>query len=230
VWRGWAKPRNAEAYEGHFRNNVLPHLTEIAGYRGARLLRRTQGQEESFIAITFFESLEAIRAFAGTDIEKAVIEPEARRVLSRVEDRSEQDQLIAARVVQGVGGALLTPQTLTMISAIFPPERRGAAMGVWSGVVGLGSAAGPTLGGLLIRYADWRAIFYLNVPSGIVALAGALLIGPDHRPACSHRLDLVGAVLATMGLFLVVFALVEGSAVIRARQLLHFLDRCRVTR
>jgi hypothetical protein len=82
----------------------------------------------------------------------------------------------------------------------------------------------------VIRYADWRAIFYLNVPSGIVALAGALLIGPDHRPACSHRLDLVGAVLATMGLFLVVFALVEGSAVIRARQLLHFLDRCRVTR
>ena len=121
------------------------------------------------------------------------------------------DQLIAARVVQGVGGAMLTPQTLTLISAIFPADRRGAALGVWSGVVGLATVAGPTLGGLLIRYSDWRTIFYLNVPIGIVALAGTLLIVPDHRVGRSHRFDLVGVALASVGLFLLVFGLVEGQ-------------------
>ncbi|HEX7262660.1 MAG TPA: DHA2 family efflux MFS transporter permease subunit [Candidatus Dormibacteraeota bacterium] len=121
------------------------------------------------------------------------------------------DQLIAARIVQGIGGAMLTPQTLTMISAIFPPERRGAAMGVWSGVVGLATVAGPTLGGLLIRYFDWRAIFYLNVPIGIVALAATLVLVPDLRPGRKHSLDIAGVILATVGLFLLVFALVEGQ-------------------
>src|SRR3981081_1060453 len=77
------------------------------------------------------------------------------------------NQLIAARILQGVGGALLTPQTLSIITTLFPPERRGAAFGVWGGVAGLATIAGPTVGGLLVTYLDWRAIFYANVPLGL---------------------------------------------------------------
>src|SRR5437016_3740189 len=75
-------------------------------------------------------------------------------------------QLIAARILQGVGGALLTPQTLAILTSIFPPERRGAAFGIWGGVAGLATVAGPTLGGAIITYIDWRWIFYINVPIG----------------------------------------------------------------
>ena len=81
------------------------------------------------------------------------------------------NQLIAARVLQGVGGALLAPQSLTLLTALFPAERRGAALGVWGMVVGLSTVAGPTLGGLIVTYSDWRWIFFLNVPIGIVAVA-----------------------------------------------------------
>src|ERR1700704_1590833 len=83
------------------------------------------------------------------------------------------NQLIAARVVQAIGGALLTPQTLAILTTIFPPERRGAAFGIWGGIAGLATIAGPTVGGLLVTYLDWRAIFYVNVPIGIVALIGS---------------------------------------------------------
>jgi EmrB/QacA subfamily drug resistance transporter len=121
------------------------------------------------------------------------------------------NQMIAARAVQGVGGALLTPQTLTVISAIFPAHRRGAAMGVWSSVVGLATIAGPTLGGFLIKSADWRWIFYLNVPIGLVALIGAFVIVPDLRPGRRHRFDVMGVALASTGLFLLVLGLVEGQ-------------------
>src|SRR6058998_3395337 len=69
-------------------------------------------------------------------------------------------QLIAARILQGVGGALLTPQTLAILTSIFPPERRGAAFGIWGGVAGLATVAGPTLGGFLVTWASWRWIFY----------------------------------------------------------------------
>lgn len=89
VWRGWAKPQNAEAYETHFRSAVVPHLADIGGYRGARLLRHVQGDEVGFVAITFFDSLDAIRAFAGADVERAIVEPEGRRALSRLDERCE---------------------------------------------------------------------------------------------------------------------------------------------
>src|SRR5437588_172558 len=78
-------------------------------------------------------------------------------------------ELIAARIVQGVGGALLTPQTLAILTSIFPPERRGTAFGVWGGVAGLATLAGPTAGGAIITYIDWRWIFYINVPICIAA-------------------------------------------------------------
>jgi EmrB/QacA subfamily drug resistance transporter len=120
-------------------------------------------------------------------------------------------ELIAARIIQGVGGALLTPQTLSIITSLFPPERRGAAFGVWGAAAGLATVTGPTLGGALITYIDWRWIFFINVPIGIAALIATFLIIPDLRPGRSHGLDVVGVLLATAGLFAIVFSLIEGQ-------------------
>ncbi|GIL28868.1 DHA2 family efflux MFS transporter permease subunit [Actinocatenispora comari] len=121
------------------------------------------------------------------------------------------DQLIAARLVQGVGGALLTPQTLAIINRIFPPERRGAAFGVWGAVAGVAAIAGPTLGGLLITYASWEWIFYLNVPIGIVGFLLALFVVPNITEHRRHRLDILGTALITVALFLVTYGLIEGE-------------------
>ncbi|HYM51819.1 MAG TPA: DHA2 family efflux MFS transporter permease subunit [Candidatus Limnocylindrales bacterium] len=121
------------------------------------------------------------------------------------------NQLIAARILQGVGGAILTPQTLSIITVIFPPERRGAAFGLWGAVAGVAAITGPTLGGFLVTDVNWRWIFYVNVPVGIVALLGAIFIVPDLRPGRHHRFDLIGVALASAGLFGIVFGLVEGQ-------------------
>src|ERR1700681_36407 len=120
-------------------------------------------------------------------------------------------ELIAARIIQGVGGALLTPQTLSIITSLFPPERRGAAFGVWGGVAGLATVAGPTVGGAIITYIDWRWIFFINVPIGIGALIATFVIIPDLRPGRHHGWDIVGVLLATAGLFGIVFGLIEGQ-------------------
>ncbi|HEU4792611.1 MAG TPA: DHA2 family efflux MFS transporter permease subunit [Nitrolancea sp.] len=121
------------------------------------------------------------------------------------------NQLIAARVIQGIGGALLTPQTLAILTGIFPPERRGAAFGVWGAVAGLGAVAGPTLGGIIVTNWSWRWIFYINVPLGIITLILTFLIIPDLRLGRRHRLDVVGVLLASAGLFGIVFGLIEGQ-------------------
>jgi len=121
------------------------------------------------------------------------------------------NELIAARILQGVGGAILTPQTLSIITTLFPPERRGAAFGVWGGVAGLATITGPTVGGAIITYIDWRWIFYINVPIGIAALVATFAIIPDIRPGRHHGWDIVGVVMATAGLFAVVFGLIEGQ-------------------
>src|SRR5438309_6255211 len=120
-------------------------------------------------------------------------------------------ELIAFRILQGVGGALLTPQTLAILTSIFPPERRGAAFGVWGGVAGLATITGPTVGGALVTYIDWRWIFFVNVPIGIAALIATFAIIPDIRPGRRHGWDIMGVVLATAGLFAVVFGLIEGQ-------------------
>ena len=111
------------------------------------------------------------------------------------------EQLIAARVVQAVGGALLTPQTLAILTTIFPPQRRGAAFGVWGAVAGVATIVGPTLGGVLVTYLDWRWIFYVNVPIGVVALLGSVLVIPDLRPGRAAGIEPVGVLLASAGLF-----------------------------
>jgi EmrB/QacA subfamily drug resistance transporter len=121
------------------------------------------------------------------------------------------NQLIAGRVIQGVGGALLTPQTLAVISVMFPPARRGAAMGIWGAVAGVATVAGPTLGGFIITNIDWRWIFYVNLPVGIAAIIFAFVFIPDLRPGRQHGWDVPGILLSTASLFLIVFGLIEGQ-------------------
>src|SRR5439155_15302179 len=109
-------------------------------------------------------------------------------------------QLIAARVVEGIGGALIAPQTLTVLMAIFPPARRGAAFGITGAVIGVSTLAGPTLGGLIVTYWDWRWIFFLNVPIGVIALLGTFFVIPDVRTGRQHRLDWIGVLLSSAAL------------------------------
>jgi heme-degrading monooxygenase HmoA len=84
-WRGWTKPQNADAYETLLKTQVLPDLSRIAGYRGGYVLRNDTADEVEFVVINLFDSLEAVRAFAGTDFSTPVFEPEARLLLSRIE-------------------------------------------------------------------------------------------------------------------------------------------------
>ncbi|TDD77801.1 DHA2 family efflux MFS transporter permease subunit [Actinomadura rubrisoli] len=120
-------------------------------------------------------------------------------------------QLIAARAVQGLGAALLMPQTMSIIINVFPAERRGAALGVWGAVAGVSTIAGPTVGGLLVTSLDWRWIFFVNLPIGILVLAMAIPILPAHTPAVRHRFDVAGVLLASAALFCLTFALTEGQ-------------------
>src|SRR3981189_2318952 len=111
------------------------------------------------------------------------------------------NQLIVARILQGVGGALLTPQTLAILTSLFPPERRGAAFGIWAGVAGLATLAGTDLGGAIVTYIDWRWIFFVNVPIGIAALIATFAIIPDLRPGCHHGWHVGGGSHCASGLF-----------------------------
>src|SRR5207302_6897279 len=123
----------------------------------------------------------------------------------------DSNQLIAARVVQGVGGAMLTPQTLAVISVMFPPDRRGAAMGVWGAVAGVAAITGPTLGGFIVTNFSWPWIFYVNLPIGIAAIILSFFFLPDLRPGRHHGWDVPGILLVTAALFLIVFGLIEGQ-------------------
>lgn len=118
--------------------------------------------------------------------------------------------LVAARAVQGVGAALMTPQTMSMITRVFPPMKRGAAMGVWGSVAGVATIAGPLLGGVLVETVGWEWIFYVNIPVGVVALVLAARTLP-HLPTHSRSFDVVGVVLSVVGLFLLVFGVQEGE-------------------
>ncbi|MGH8877359.1 MAG: MFS transporter [Stackebrandtia sp.] len=120
-------------------------------------------------------------------------------------------QLIAARALQGLGAAALMPQTMTIIIATFPPERRGMALGVWGAVAGVATIAGPTLGGLLVSTAGWRWIFFVNVPIGVLVLVLTVMFVPDDRHGTRHKLDLPGVLLATAALSCLTFALTEGQ-------------------
>src|SRR5580765_3657197 len=120
--------------------------------------------------------------------------------------------LIAARAIQGVGGAIVTPLTLTLLSAAVPPEKRGVALGAWGGIGGLAVALGPLVGGAVVEGISWQWIFWLNVPIGLILAPLAFLrLRESHGPA--RRLDLVGLGLVSVGLFGIVWGLVRGNAV-----------------
>ncbi|TDC81984.1 DHA2 family efflux MFS transporter permease subunit [Actinomadura sp. 7K507] len=120
-------------------------------------------------------------------------------------------QLIAARAVQGLGAALLMPQTMSIIIAVFPADRRGAALGIWGAVAGVSTVAGPTIGGLLVTSLDWRWIFFVNLPVGALVLVMAVIVLPGHTRTVRHRFDLTGVLLASAALFCLTFALTEGQ-------------------
>jgi EmrB/QacA subfamily drug resistance transporter len=119
--------------------------------------------------------------------------------------------LIAARVVQGVGAGMLTPQTLSTITRIFPPERRGAAMSVWGATAGVASLVGPLAGGLLVDSLGWQWIFFINLPIGVVGVVLAVWLVPA-LPTRAHRFDLPGVGLSGEGVFAIVFGLQQGQS------------------
>jgi EmrB/QacA subfamily drug resistance transporter len=120
------------------------------------------------------------------------------------------DALIGARAVQGLGAAILAPLSLTLLSTAAPAEKRGLALGIWSGVSGLGVALGPLVGGAVIEGISWQWIFWLNIPVGLVLAPLAVRrLGESHGPA--GRLDIAGLGLASAGLLGVVYGVVRGN-------------------
>lgn len=121
-------------------------------------------------------------------------------------------QLILARAVQGIGGALLVPGGLAIISASFPEEERGRAIGTWSGSTAMTTALGPVIGGWLIEHVSWRAVFFLNLPLALAVLILVARFVPESRDEEeSGKLDLTGAALATISLGAIVYGLIESS-------------------
>ncbi len=121
------------------------------------------------------------------------------------------DTLITARAVQGLGAALLTPQTLSTITRIFPAQRRGVAMSVWGATAGVATLVGPLAGGVIVDHLGWEWIFFVNVPVGLIGLALAVWLVPT-LPTNKQHFDLLGVALSGLGMFLVVFGLQEGQS------------------
>ena len=120
--------------------------------------------------------------------------------------------LIAARVVQGLGAALMNPATLSIITVTFPPRQRGTAIGVWAGVSALALAVGPLTGGLITEHVNWNWIFFINVPIGALAVLAAFLLIPESRDtSAEQRPDLPGLVTSALGLFALSYALIEAN-------------------
>ena len=120
--------------------------------------------------------------------------------------------LIGARIVQGVGAALMNPATLSIITATFPPRQRGMAIGIWAGTAGMALAIGPLLGGVITQKIDWSWIFFVNVPVGILAIVVArLAIRESRDTSAEQRLDLPGLLTSGIGLFALTYGLIEAN-------------------
>jgi EmrB/QacA subfamily drug resistance transporter len=122
------------------------------------------------------------------------------------------DMLIAARVVQGIGAALMNPATLSIIAATFPPKQRGMAIGIWAGVSALALAIGPLVGGLLTQHLSWHWIFFVNVPVGAIAIAASYLLITESKDDTHVSLDLPGLATSALGLFALTYGLIEANA------------------
>src|SRR5260370_24406662 len=146
--------------------------------------------------------------------------------------------LIAARVVQGIGGALLVPVSLAIISTAFPAPERGKALGTWAGFSAVTTALGPVLGGVLVDTPSWRAIFFINVPIAVITLGIAFRRVPESREASADAaLDWPGGLLAALGLGALAYGLtaaserdwthpsVSGSLILSAALLIAFILR-----
>ncbi|HZB02042.1 MAG TPA: MFS transporter, partial [Actinomycetota bacterium] len=121
------------------------------------------------------------------------------------------EQLIGFRALQGVGAALLMPGTLSILTVTFPPEERARAIGLWAGVSGLALALGPTLGGYVVEHVGWPAVFFINVPIGVVAFAIASRTVRESVSEETRHLDLPGLALGTGGLFALTYGLIEAN-------------------
>ena len=119
------------------------------------------------------------------------------------------EMLIAARVVQGLGASMITPQTMAIITRIFPADRRGAAMSLWGATAGVATLVGPILGGVLVDGLGWEWIFFINIPVGLVGFVLAARLVPK-LPTHSHQFDWLGVALSGAGMFLLVFGIQEG--------------------
>lgn len=120
--------------------------------------------------------------------------------------------LIAFRVLQGFGGALMMPQSLALLMVVFPPAKRGAAFGVWGSIVALGAVVGPIIGGYLVSSYSWEWVFLINVPVGIVTVLASRIVPEATDPQASRNLDPVGVLLSGAGIFALVYALIEGNS------------------
>jgi EmrB/QacA subfamily drug resistance transporter len=121
--------------------------------------------------------------------------------------------LIAARIVQGLGGALMNPATLSIIAATFAPRERGRAIGIWAGVSALALAIGPLVGGLLTEHVNWNWIFFVNVPVGLAGLLLApVLIEETRDTTADQRLDVPGLLTSALGLFSLTYAFIEANS------------------
>lgn len=120
--------------------------------------------------------------------------------------------LIGFRALQGLGGAMMMPNTLSIITNVFSARERGTAMGIWGGVTGIATAVGPTLGGVLVQVASWPYIFWINVPLGIAVVVLAVRVIPESSDPTSHQqIDWAGVLVLSASLFCLTFALVEGQ-------------------
>jgi EmrB/QacA subfamily drug resistance transporter len=118
--------------------------------------------------------------------------------------------LIAARGLAGIGGCIIMPATLSILTNVFPARERGKAIGIWAGVAGLGIVVGPTVGGWLLQHFWWGSVFLVNVPVVIFALVAGYFLVPNSRDPSSPRLDPMGTVLSTVGLVGVLYGIIEG--------------------